>query len=481
MGTNRAHLIHDRHGTACQVYEIDPAVLGHGTFGKVLRGKHRLTGAVHAIKAVTKTSKTPIDQFRQEIAVMKGLDHPSIIKLYETFEDDRYFFLAMELCEGGDLYEALKVTKGGFAEPDARIVLQQILKGVNYLHEREICHRDLKPENFLLQTRGSISTTPLKIIDFGFARRFTPGDPMTTRVGTPYYVAPEVLLQEYNQTCDVWSCGVILYVLLCGYPPFRGPTQQRVIAKVRQAKLEFDPEDWLHIASSARSLVRKMIFANPSKRFSAAEALNHAWLAPDSAQEARHPLQQDWCERLSACRSENKLQKTAKQVMVRQMSEEEIKASRDIFMKLDVNHDGLLTLEELDDGLRLAGVDMCRRELEEVMDAIDVDGNGTIDYTEFLAASLEKDKYKSEAGWKSAFQVLDRDGTGKITLPGLTRVLNNRSAEDDTVKHVLRQVDANGDGCIDYPEFRAMMLAATAATPRDLNDSRSAELALGGC
>merc|ERR1719313_733709 len=150
-------------------------------------------------------------------------------------------------------------------------------------------------------------------------------------------------------------------------------------------------------------------------------------------------------------------------------------------MKLDVNHDGLLTFEELTDGLKLAGVDMCRRELEEVMHAIDVDGSGTIDYTEFLAASLEKDKYKSEAGWQSAFRVLDRDGTGKITLPGLTHVLNNGSAEDDTVKHVLQQVDANGDGCIDYPEFRAMMLAATEATPRDVQDIRSAELALGGC
>lgn len=264
----------------------------------------------------------------------------------------------------------------------------------------------------------------------------------------------------------------MLFVLLCGYPPFTGPTQQQILRRVRRGHFEFDAQDWANVSTEAKEVVRSMVHFDDNLRFTAADALEHAWFSQAAPETLVVPVadKQRWVERLHACKSENKLQKTAKQVMVRHMQENEIEASREIFMALDVNKDGLLTVGELHDGLRLAGVDMHREGVQELMDAIDVKGSGTIDYTDFLAAMLEKEQCSSERGWMHAFQTFDLDGSGKISKLELEHVLNQKGMEDSTALDLLKKVDRNGDGCIDYTEFQAMMCEAS-LSPR----------AYGGC
>merc|ERR1719334_1449185 len=151
------------------------------------------------------------------------MDHPNIIKLFETFEDHRNIYLVMELCSGGELFDRIIAT-GHFSEKEAAVLMQQIIRAVYYMHENSICHRDLKPENFLFMTKDPIESNYLKIIDFGLSCKFSPDKVMETKAGTPYYVAPQVLSGKYDHQSDIWSCGVIMYVLLCGYPPFFGDT-----------------------------------------------------------------------------------------------------------------------------------------------------------------------------------------------------------------------------------------------------------------
>merc|ERR1712222_259105 len=228
-----------------------------------------------------------MDRFKQEIAIMKVMDHPNVIKLFETFEDHRNIYLVMELCSGGELFDRI-IDAGHFTEVQAAILMQQIMRALFYMHESHVCHRDLKPENFIFNSKDPIEKCFLKIIDFGLSCSFSPGQVLNTKAGTPYYVAPQVLAGKYDHSSDMWSCGVIMYVLLCGYPPFYGETDADVLSKVRLGNFSFNAADWKNISEDAKNLIRMLLKMNPKDRYTAQQGLNHEWimkLAPKATNE----------------------------------------------------------------------------------------------------------------------------------------------------------------------------------------------------
>lgn len=197
---------------------------------------------------------------------MRNLDHPNIIKLYETFEDSRNIYLIMEMCEGGELFDRI-IDKGHFTEVEARAIFLAIMQAINYCHSNGIAHRDLKPENFIFLSKHDDS--PLKVIDFGLSKNFvTDTSVMSTKAGTPYYIAPEVLAGKYDQACDIWSSGVILYILLSGVPPFFGDTDPEILDMVKKGEFSFDIEEFEGVTESAKDLIKKMI-TKPDKRLDA--------------------------------------------------------------------------------------------------------------------------------------------------------------------------------------------------------------------
>lgn len=173
--------------------------------------------------------------------ILTMIDHPNIIKLYEIYEDIKYFYLIMELCVGGELFDRIIArvdTHNMFTEREAAIIFKQLMGAISYCHTQSICHRDLKPENLLLLNKSE--TSPIKVIDFGLSKIFNPGfKKMKTKVGTAYYVSPEVLEGDYDEKCDIWSCGVILYILLTGDPPFNGRSDQEIYTKIQSRKFHF--------------------------------------------------------------------------------------------------------------------------------------------------------------------------------------------------------------------------------------------------
>ncbi|CAK9007604.1 unnamed protein product [Durusdinium trenchii] len=409
-----------------------------------------------------------LERFKQEIAIMKMMDHPNIIKLFESFEDHRNIYLVMELCSGGELFDRI-IESGHFSEVQAAILMQQIIRAIYYMHENQVCHRDLKPENFLFMTKDPIEKNFLKIIDFGLSCKFIPGKPLATKAGTPYYVAPQVLAGNYDQLSDLWSCGVIMYVLLCGYPPFFGDTDSEVLAKVRLGNFNFNPSDWKNVSEDAKTLIRSWHPVNsdvstvvpPKRRTTGDEVLQ----APKASHVA---LQSNFVDNLRGFRSQNKLKKAlvdegdlsggkaALHIIAGQLNEDQIKALRDTFMGLDKNGDGLLTPAELKEGLQKAGLKEIPPDLQQIMEDVDADGSGVIDYTEFLAATLDKRQYIQEDVCWSAFRVFDRNGDGKISQDELKQVLNDGQVEStlghEMIVELLKDVDANGDGVIDFQE-----------------------------
>eukprot|EP00928_Gymnodinium_smaydae_P018456 TRINITY_DN17022_c0_g2_i1.p1 TRINITY_DN17022_c0_g2~~TRINITY_DN17022_c0_g2_i1.p1 ORF type:complete len:507 (+),score=172.99 TRINITY_DN17022_c0_g2_i1:91-1611(+) len=459
-GFSTSNFIIDNPGKISDFYELDKKKLGEGSYGAVYKARNKDTQSIRAVKTIAKDQMKNVERFKQEIAIMMMMDHPNIIKLYETFADRKLIYLVMELCVGGELFDRI-IDVGHFTEVQAAIIMQQIIRAIYYMHENHVCHRDLKPENFIFMTKEPIEKNLLKIIDFGLSCSFKPDQVLTTKAGTPYYVAPQVLAGKYDQLSDMWSCGVIMYVLLCGYPPFFGDSDAEVLSKVRLGNFSFNTTDWKNVSEDAKNLIRMLLKMNSRDRYTAEQALNHEWIKNKAPKAANVALQQNFVDNLRGFRSQHKLKKAALTIIANQMNEDQIKDLRNIFYALDKNGDGKLTVLELKTGIEQSGLKQIPPDLQQIMDDVDSDGSGVIDYTEFLAATLDKRDYiKTDVCW-SAFRIFDRNGDGKITQDELKHVLGDKSLGDvvgaGIIANLMSEVDQNGDGVIDFDEFMHMM------------------------
>lgn len=439
---------------------MDKSKLGEGSFGAVCKATHKGTNNIVAVKSIQKKSLKDAEKFKTEINIMKDMDHPNIIRLYETFEDKQCLYLCLELCEGGELFDRI-IDEGYFDEKKAADIMRQILSGIYYMHEHNIVHRDLKPENFLLETKAKDS--PLKVIDFGLSCKFDCKDPkakpLTTKAGTPYYVAPQVLHGSYDHKSDVWSCGVMMYVLLCGYPPFYGDTDGQILAMVKKGEFDFPEEEWADVSKDAKDLVSVLLTFDEKKRCECKVALEHSWFQKNK--EANNgKVGSNFASKLKAFHNTGKLKKVALTAIARSLPAAQIKELTQTFKTLDVNGDGTLTYQEVLATMEKEKIEV-PADLLQIMKDIDSDGSGSIDYTEFIAATLDKRMYVSEQIAWSAFRQFDLDGDGKITSSELATVLGADGIGDHydkkAIEEMVKEADSNGDGMIDFEEFKAHM------------------------
>lgn len=437
------------------VYDIDEAKIGEGTFGVVRSGRHRATGVSRAIKSVPKGNNAhKLDALRREIHIMKAMDHPHIIQLFETFEDRRYIYLAMELCSGGELFDKIIAAKC-FSEAQAAIIMKQILRSVFYMHDNSFVHRDLKPENYLFQNKEPIESNSLKLIDFGTATECPAGKTLKTKIGTLMYMAPQVMMGRYDRQCDMWSVGVILFILLSGEPPFNDRTDEGLILKVRTGKLAFASETWNDISDDAKDLIRNLIRMDAKQRFSAGQALNNEWVKMQAPRAVESQLREALCSRLHKFR--NGLEKAALRIVAGQLNEEQIRDLNALFDELDENGDGKVSAEELSQGLARAGFDMSSREAKQMVEYAEATSSGALNYSEFLAAAMNRKKVLTQDVLWTAFNVFDKNGDGVISKPELKAVLCNGSVQNamsqQMINELMREVDTDGSGGIDFEEF----------------------------
>jgi len=270
-------------------------------------------------------------------------------------------------------------------------------------------------------------------------------------------MAPQVLLGAYSEACDMWSCGVLMYVLLCGYPPFRG-SEKEILKKVQAAYVVFDSQHWAPISRDAVDLVQATVRKVEKTRYTAEQALGHTWIKETARRTSNMELELDnsFLKRLRGFKATNIIQKAALHVIAGQMHNDDINTLRQTFLALDENEDGVLSSKEL--RLGLAGVQI-PDDLQLIMNEIDTNGNGTIDYSEFLAAGL-KHRYgvTRDLCW-TGFHALDRDGDGVLSMKDLKGLLDESDNCDDSayISTLLQKFDTNGDGVIDFEEFVAMM------------------------
>lgn len=251
-------------------------VIGHGQFGVVREATHRShSNRAIAIKSVNKSKiQRNIELIKRELEILQSVDHPNIIKLYEAYEDSKYLHLVTELCTGGDLIEYILESKN-FSESQAACVARKLLHAVNHLQTLGICHRDIKPMNILFSSKDP--NAEVKLLDFGLAKSFDPSEKLQSMVGTPYYLAPEVIKGTYSGECDVWALGVLFYMMLSGEHPFVGSQLEHIYASILSGVYDFEGRAWRKVSTRAKHLISKMLIVNPENRISIEEALNHPW------------------------------------------------------------------------------------------------------------------------------------------------------------------------------------------------------------
>uniref|UniRef100_A0A061RPT8 non-specific serine/threonine protein kinase n=1 Tax=Tetraselmis sp. GSL018 TaxID=582737 RepID=A0A061RPT8_9CHLO len=433
-------------------------VLGKGQFGTTRLATHMATGQDFACKTINKkklTSKDDVEDVRREISIMKHLDHPNIVRLKEAYEDRDHVHIVMEVCTGGELFDRI-VERGHYSEKDAADLVRTMVQVVKHCHERGVMHRDLKPENFLLASRDANSA--IKATDFGLSVYFKPGDYFRDIVGSAYYVAPEVLRKRYGHQADIWSIGVILYILLCGVPPFWGDTEQQIFDSVLKGKLDFATKPWPSISSAAKDLVKRMLVMDPTKRATIKEILEDEWLKENGSASSA-PLDESVISRIKNFSNLNRLKKEALRVIATSLAPSQVMELNEIFKKIDTDKSGTITVEEMRAALasKFQGTSL-EKELTSLMEAADVDGDGTIDYSEFLASTVQQSSLETDENLQKAFEHFDTDMSGYITIDELTQGLKSVKMLDvDAVEGIIEEVDKDGDGKINYEEFAQMM------------------------
>ncbi|KAH0784104.1 hypothetical protein KY290_003702 [Solanum tuberosum] len=437
--------------------------LGRGEFGVTYLCTDLEGGEKYACKSISKKklrTAVDIDDVRREVEIMKHLPvHPNIVTLKDTYEDDNAVHIVMELCEGGELFDRI-VARGHYTERAAAGILKTVVEVVQMCHRHGVMHRDLKPENFLFGNKKE--TAPLKAIDFGLSVFFKPGERFNEIVGSPYYMAPEVLKRNYGPEVDVWSAGVILYILLCGVPPFWAETEQGVAQAIIRSVIDFKRDPWPKVSDNAKDLVKKMLDPDPTRRLTAHQVLEHPWLhnikkAPNVS------LGETVKARLKQFSVMNKLKKKALAVIAEFLSAEEVAGMKEAFEMMDTGKKGKINLEELKDGLQKLGHQIPDADLQILMEAADVDGDGSLNYREFVAVSIHLRKMANDEHLHKSFSFFDKNQSGYIEIEELRSALSDEedSNSEEVTNAIMHDVDTDKDGRISYEEFAAMMKAGT--------------------
>lgn len=435
-------------------------VLGSGAFGEVRLCLHKDTQTQRAVKVLRKNllDDKEMDMLKNEISILKDMDHPNIVKMYEFLEDEKRIYIVTEICKGGELFDEI-LSRSKFDEKDAAIVMRQLLSAINYCHKKKIVHRDLKPENMLLEQDKDLEK--LKIVDFGTSLTFDPDRALDEKLGTAYYIAPEVIKKSYNEKCDLWSCGVIMYILLSGEPPFNDPKadNEAIMKKVEKGKYDISKGVWKSVTKEAKDLIKKLLTYNPEDRISAEDALQHPWIA-ETKIEIDAAAAGNALTNLRSFRSNQKLKTAAAAYIGSQLiSKAEKEKLGKIFKALDANGDGKLSKEEIHDGYEEHfGKLLNEDELDQLFNDVDTDKSGFIDYSEFIVATMSSKKNLSEEKLTAAFKLFDTDNSGTISKDELTEVLSTSGQiTPDTIEEILKQADEDQSGEIDFTEFCNLM------------------------
>jgi len=402
-----------------------------------------------------------------EINILRTMDHPNILKIFEFYSNEREYSLVTELCSMGELFDEI-VNKGPFDEKYSAYILYQILSAVNYCHKMHIIHRDLKPENILIVDKNKEGYITVKVCDFGTSKIFETGAVEQHVVGSSYYIAPEVLNKNYNEKCDVWSCGVIMYILLSQRPPFGGRNDKEIMENVKKGTFDLQSPPFNKLSESGIDLINKLLTIDVDKRISAEEALNHPWFKENKSKQLFNNIKdkrtiKDLIKNLKSYHRTSVIQETALAYLVHHFPHiKDVVNACKLFNKFDHSGDGKITKDELYKGLsKIYQSSTLEKDVDEIFKNLDMDNNGYIGYEEFVRGAVNKEYFVKPNVLKFAFRYFDKDNSGEITFDEIEELfyesIPDKSKVHETLMAIIKEVDINNDKKISFGEFSTVM------------------------
>jgi calcium-dependent protein kinase len=448
-------------------YDLDKLEIGAGGFGKVFIARDKeFSDRKVAVKMVQKPkgSASELSDLQKEIEVMKELDHPNICKLLATFEQGQRMFFVMELCTGGEVFDRI-VELGKLSERMTANIVGQVASALSYAHGRGIAHRDIKPENVVFCSEDP-NDLSVKLIDWGLAVSIKEG--MTKAVGSMTYAAPEVIAsqdrKQYDESCDLWSIGVLTYVMLCGKPPFWGSREQHYKA-ARNERYPFTGDPWDRMNPHGKDFVKSLLKAKPADRMKIGAVVTHPWLTLPSSEVSNESANAVIANLTNFC-NQSTFSRLCITAVARQLDHNHLKDIHQVFRAMDKDGNGVLSMEEIANGLaEMSGNSMDHKQIKELSQKLDIDGSNSIDYTEFCAAGLDQNtSFKQDVIW-AAFKTFDIDNTGYISVDNLRQILDSADVKDtwssdvcaQVGQEIVEQFDKDKDGKINFEDWRLIM------------------------
>lgn len=387
------------------------------------------------------TTAISIEDVRREVKILKALSgHSNLVKFYDACEDALNVYIIMELCEGGELLDRILSRGGRYTEVDAKVIIGQILSVVAFCHLQGVVHRDLKPENFLFSTREEHS--PMKIIDFGLSDFIRPDERLNDIVGSAYYVAPEVLHRSYSTEADMWSIGVIIYILLCGSRPFWARTESGIFRSVLRADPNFDDSPWASISPEAKDFVKRLLNKDYRKRMTAAQALSHPWLRHEC-----RPIPLDILvfRLVKAYLRSTPFKRAALKALSRAISEDELTYIRAQFNLLEPR-DGRICIENFRIALLKNSTEaMTESKVPEILLSLEPLAYRQMDFAEFCTATVSPYQLEASPRWEeianTAFECFEQEGNRVITIEELALEMNLTCSAFSIVRDWIRPSD----------------------------------------
>ena len=443
--------------------------LGEGSFASVYEVQNKYTDVICAMKIILKSSNSPEDdkEILNEINILRCMDHPSVLKIFEFYSNKKSYSIVTELCPGGELFQQI-VDKGPFDEKYSAFIMYQLFSAINYCHKMHIVHRDLKPENILIVNKDQDGYPIIKVCDFGTSKIFEKGKIERKLVGSSYYIAPEVLKKKYNEKCDLWSCGVIMYILLSARPPFGGEDDNDIMERVAIGEYDLESPPFDKLSKNALDLIKKLLTMDVNERINAEQALNHPWFKANKSQELYNRINDNGTmktliENLKSYKRTSVIQETALAYLVHHFPRiKDVVNSCKLFNQMDKSGDGKISKAELLKGLseRYKSKTL-EKDVDEIYKNLDMDNNGYIGYEEFVRAAVSKDYFVRDNVLRFAFRYFDKDDSGEITFDEIeelfTQSIPDKKQVHETLQGIIKEVDLDNDNRINFEEFSVVM------------------------
>ena len=500
-----SNLIMKRDDNPYNVY-TEICTLGSGTFGTVKKVKLKNNNnVIRAMKIIPKEnvlegvdSKTVIS----EISILKKLDHPNIMKIYEFYEDEKNYYIISEFCDQGDLLGKMNKLHS-MTELVVRFLMRQVLDAVAYLHNRKVLHGDIKMENLLLYTAvkkaqkrftvlsldtkdeslqkeinlsfqkrsltfntkkfmRNITSYEIKLIDFGCSKIFSKKHHknLSGIIGTSAYCSPEVIDDIYDERCDEWSCGVLMYLLLCGEIPFPGDTEEEMFSKIKKGKFSFHQKEFKNVSNNAKDLICNLLMYNKDYRITASQALQHPFFT-----ESFDPKLLSYNKDLTKLTELIEIKKFGKfqesiiaYLTINFIDKDEENQLKEVFRYIDKNNKNFLKKDDIEYCFKANGYFLDKESIDHIFSVLDYDMNGVVEYQEFFRALVDKKKLFSDENLKVAFELLDENKKNEISWNDIKRVFfHEQKMNDNLIDEYLKEIGMTKEKTLNFQEFCKVM------------------------